>query len=97
VTPAARAQDVLGASRRSCRRSWAASSAIASRGGSCLRHRPALAVGTIALLVATHHVGLLTLVTMSAIFGAADAFFGPASMSMVPKLLPSDLSCRATG
>jgi MFS family permease len=56
-----------------------------------------LAVGTIALLVATHHVGLLSLVAMSAIFGAADAFFGPASMSMVPELLPSELLVQGNG
>jgi MFS family permease len=56
-----------------------------------------LAVGAIALLVATHYVGLLALVAMSAVFGAADAFFSPASMPMVPELLPNDCSCRATG
>jgi MFS family permease len=50
-----------------------------------------LTVGTIALLVATGHANLTELIVMSAIFGAADSFFSPASMSMVPELLPSDL------
>lgn len=50
-----------------------------------------LAVGTIALLVATGHANLTELIVMSAVFGAADSFFSPASMSMVPELLPTDL------
>ena len=44
-----------------------------------------LAVGSIALLVATGHANLTGLIVMSAVFGAADSFFGPASMSMVPE------------
>jgi len=50
-----------------------------------------LAVGAIAVLVAIGRIDLLVLVLMSAVFGSADAFFGPASMSMVPELLPADL------
>jgi MFS family permease len=50
-----------------------------------------LAVGVIALLVALGHIDLLSLIAMSIVFGSADAFFGPASMSMVPELLPTEL------
>jgi MFS family permease len=50
-----------------------------------------MAVAVIALLVAKNEDTLAALIAMSAIFGTADAFFGPASMSMVPELLPDDL------
>jgi len=50
-----------------------------------------LAVGAIALLVGAGALQLWELIVMSAIFGAADAFFGPASMAFLPELLPADL------
>jgi MFS family permease len=56
-----------------------------------------LAVGTIAVLVAAGHANLAELIVMSAVFGAADSFFGPASMSMVPELLPDELLTQGNG
>jgi MFS family permease len=50
-----------------------------------------IAVGVIAVLVARHQLQLWELVAMSAIFGTADAFFGPASMAIVPELLEGPL------
>lgn len=49
------------------------------------------AVGLIAVLVARGDLQLWELIVMSAIFGAADAFFGPASMAIVPELLSDRL------
>ena len=48
-------------------------------------------VGVIGLLIAEGSLHLWELVVMSAIFGAADSFFGPASMTIVPELLDADL------
>lgn len=53
------------------------------------------AVGTIALLVLAHDVTLWQLVVMATVFGTADAFAGPASMALVPELLPADLLTQA--
>jgi MFS family permease len=50
-----------------------------------------LAVAAIALLVGDGMLQLWELIVMSAIFGTADAFFGPASMAYLPELLPADL------
>jgi DHA3 family tetracycline resistance protein-like MFS transporter len=50
-----------------------------------------LAVGVVAVLLARHDLGLGDLIAMSAIFGTADAFFGPASMAIVPELLDDHL------
>jgi MFS family permease len=50
-----------------------------------------VAVGAIAVLAATGTLHLFALVAMSIVFGAADAFFGPASMAFLPELLPADL------
>lgn len=50
-----------------------------------------LAVGAIAVLVADGRLQLSELVVMSAVFGSADAFFGPASMAFLPELLPVEL------
>ena len=55
-----------------------------------------LAVGAIALLDGASVLKLWELVVMSALFGAADAFFGPASMATFPELLPAELWCKAT-
>jgi MFS family permease len=43
-----------------------------------------LAVGVVAILLARQNLRLWELIAMSAIFGAADAFFVPASMAIVP-------------
>jgi MFS family permease len=50
-----------------------------------------LAVTAIALLVAAGELQLWELVVMSVAFGTADAFFGPASMAVMPELLPPEL------
>jgi MFS family permease len=50
-----------------------------------------MAVGSIAVLVATGTLHLWALIVMSVVFGSADAFFGPASMAFLPELLPPDL------
>ena len=50
-----------------------------------------VSVGVIGLLIAEGSLHLWELVVMSAIFGAADSFFGPASMTIVPELLDADL------
>jgi MFS family permease len=54
-----------------------------------------IAVGVIAVLVARHSANLAELIVMSVVFGSADAFFGPASTSMVPELLPTELLVQA--
>jgi DHA3 family tetracycline resistance protein-like MFS transporter len=48
------------------------------------------AVGVTALLLARGQLRLWELIVMAAIFGAADSFFGPASMTIVPELLTED-------
>ncbi len=53
------------------------------------------AVGAIALLVAYGHLELFELVVMSAVFGTADAFFGPASMAFLPELVPAEMLVQA--
>lgn len=53
------------------------------------------AVGAFAVLVARHSADLAELVVMSIVFGTADAFFGPASTSMVPELMPAELLVQA--
>ena len=50
-----------------------------------------LAVGVVAILLARQDLRLWELIAMSAIFGAADAFFAPASMAIVPELLDDHL------
>jgi MFS family permease len=50
-----------------------------------------LAVGIVAILIAQHDLRLWQLIVMSAVFGTADAFFGPASMSILPELLDEHL------
>jgi len=50
-----------------------------------------LAVGAIAVLVGLNGLNLSELIAMSVIFGSADAFFGPASSSLLPEILPADL------
>jgi MFS family permease len=49
------------------------------------------AVGAIAVLLAWGHLRLWELLVMSVVFGTADAFFGPASMAIVPELLSDKL------
>ena len=53
------------------------------------------AVGTIALLVGYGKLELAELIVMSAVFGTADAFFWPASMGLVPELVPAELVLQA--
>lgn len=48
------------------------------------------AVGVTALLLARGQLRLWELIVMAAIFGSADSFFGPASMTIVPELLAAD-------
>src|SRR5260370_19474421 len=50
-----------------------------------------LAVATIAAGIAAGGVHLWALLVMSVIFGVGDAFFAPASVAIVPELLPPDL------
>jgi DHA3 family tetracycline resistance protein-like MFS transporter len=50
-----------------------------------------LAVGVVALLIANHDLRMWQLIAMSAVFGTADAFFGPASLSILPELLDENL------
>ena len=50
-----------------------------------------VAVGVVALLLANRELRLWQLIVMSAIFGTADAFFGPASMAIMPELLDDHL------
>ena len=49
------------------------------------------AVGVVALLIARGELRLWELIVMSVVFGAADAFFGPASMAIMPELLDDHL------
>jgi hypothetical protein len=55
-----------------------------------------VAVGVVAVLAATGHDSLAALVIMAAAFGAADAFFFPASIAIAPELVPADLLVRAS-
>jgi MFS family permease len=48
-------------------------------------------VGVVAVLLAQGDLRLWELIVMSALFGTADAFFGPASMAIVPELLDASL------
>jgi MFS family permease len=50
-----------------------------------------LTVGSTALLLSRGDLRLWELIVMAAIFGCADSFFGPASMTIVPELLSPDL------
>ncbi len=50
-----------------------------------------VAVGVVAVLLATSSLRLWELILMSVIFGTADAFFGPASMAIIPELLDEHL------
>jgi MFS family permease len=49
------------------------------------------AVGLIAFLAAVNRVDLASLILMAVVFGAADSFFGPAAMAVLPELLPEAL------
>jgi DHA3 family tetracycline resistance protein-like MFS transporter len=50
-----------------------------------------VAVGVTGVLMARGELHLWELIVMAAVFGAADSFFGPASMTIVPELLSSEL------
>jgi MFS family permease len=50
-----------------------------------------IAVATIAVLVALGSLQIWELVVLSAVFGAADALFYPASTAVTPEILPADL------
>ena len=50
-----------------------------------------IVVGVVAVLLANGELRLWELIVMSALFGTADAFFGPASMAIVPELLDARL------
>jgi MFS family permease len=49
------------------------------------------AVGVLALLVAAHLASIAALLSISVVFGIANAFFGPAMNSILPELLTGDL------
>ncbi|MFE7563237.1 MFS transporter [Kitasatospora sp. NPDC057500] len=55
----------------------------------------ALAVGLVAVLMATGRAGLWELAALSAVFGVASAFFKPASSAVVPEVLPAELLVSA--
>jgi MFS family permease len=48
------------------------------------------AVAVVAVLVATHAIGLTGLVMMALVFGVGDALFFPAAMAITPELVPSE-------
>jgi MFS family permease len=50
-----------------------------------------IVVGVVAVLLARGELRLWELIVMSGLFGTADAFFGPASMAIVPELLDARL------
>lgn len=50
-----------------------------------------IVVGVVALLLARGELRLWELIVMAGLFGTADAFFGPASMAIVPELLDARL------
>jgi DHA3 family tetracycline resistance protein-like MFS transporter len=54
-----------------------------------------VAVGVIALLVVAQVITLWQLVVMAVVFGTADAFTGPASLALVPELLPVEVITQA--
>ncbi len=54
-----------------------------------------LAVALVAALVLLHLATLAALVVMAVVFGAADAFGNPASMAILPELVPTDLITQA--
>jgi MFS family permease len=54
-----------------------------------------LAVAVIAVLVTGHEITLLELALMAVVFGAADAFGGPAFLALVPELVPVELITQA--
>jgi DHA3 family tetracycline resistance protein-like MFS transporter len=55
----------------------------------------AAAVGVIAVLVLVQAISLWQLVVMAIVFGTADAFSGPASLALVPELLPTEVITQA--
>lgn len=50
-----------------------------------------VAVGLTGVLIARGELRLWELIVMAAIFGAADSFFGPAAMTIMPELLSAEL------
>ena len=50
-----------------------------------------VAVGAIAVLVVAHALTVTELIVISAVVGAADAFFFPAYTAIIPEILPSTL------
>ncbi|MHB2028782.1 MAG: MFS transporter [Acidimicrobiales bacterium] len=50
-----------------------------------------VAVGVTAVLIGSGHLRLWELVVMAAIFGLADSFFSPASMTIIPELVAPEL------
>lgn len=44
-------------------------------------------LGLLTFLVAYDYISVFSLIAISAVFGALDAFFGPASTSMIPKIV----------
>lgn len=55
-----------------------------------------LAVGAIAVLVATHHAAEWQLIVLGVLFGFGDAFFQPASNAIIPEILDPDLLVSAS-
>lgn len=55
----------------------------------------ALAVGTMGVLTVTGAVELWHLIALAAVFGAGEAFFGPAFTSIVPQIVPRELLLQA--
>lgn len=53
------------------------------------------AVAVIAFLVLDHAISLWQLVVMGIVFGTADAFNGPASMALLPELVPVEMITQA--
>ncbi len=52
---------------------------------------------TLAVLIGTGHATLWVFIGLSVIYGAAMAFFSPASTGLIPELLPADELRRANG
>jgi MFS family permease len=50
-----------------------------------------VAVGLTGVLIARGELRLWELIVMAAVFGAADSFFGPAAMTIMPELLSAEL------
>jgi MFS family permease len=55
----------------------------------------ALAMGTLAGLALAHALTLIELDAVAVVYGAATAFFDPASDALVPELLPADVLAQA--